>query len=272
MTYQEAEQSRVRRQHSRDAIALAMKGEWREAITVNKRIVEMFPDDVEALNRLGRAHMELAEYDGAEEAYRKALALDSYNGIAQKNLQRLAHLKKSKTTQQAGTHRLDPQYFIEDIGKAGVVQLREMATPEVLARVVAGDVVQLKAQGTDMAVETPQGEYLGRVDPRHGQRLVRLMKGGNRYSAAVVSSTERTVSVIIRETRQHPSLVGQMSFPTRGVEGVRSDLSDRVIRREIEQEESLTGDPGYTVVGGEETEVLAEDRSSSDDYEEDSEN
>ena len=67
-----------------------------------------------------------------------------------------------------------------------------------------------------MMVENSRGEYLGRVDPRHAQRLVRLMEGGNQYSAAVVSSTEDMVTVIIREIYQHPSQAGSSPSRRRG--------------------------------------------------------
>jgi hypothetical protein len=271
MAYQEEEQSRIRRLNSREAIALALKGQWREAVAVNQSIIDRFANDVEALNRLGRAHMELGEYPEAEAAYRRTLEVDSYNAIAQKNLQRLALLKKAKGSKQPVVHKLEPQVFIEEIGKAGVIHLTDLASAGVLARVVAGDIVNLKVKGTNLAVETPRGGYLGLVEPRHGQRLIRMIKGGNKYSAAIVSSTDKSVSVIIRETYQHPNQVGQLSFPTRGIEGTRTDMSDRVIRREIEQEESLLGETGYTVVGGEESEVLQEEpveRDFDDDQEE----
>jgi hypothetical protein len=96
------------------------------------------------------------------------------------------------------------------------------------------------------------------------------MRGGNRYTGAIVSSTEKSATVIVREVYQDPSQAGQFSFPARGIEGVRSDITDRVIRRELEQEEALLGEPGYTVVGGEEAEVLVEEPIK-DDFEEDSE-
>ena len=242
-----------------EAIALALRGQWREAIAVNKSIIEIFAKDVEALNRLGRAYMELGEYKEAEASYRRTLEIDSYNSIAQKNLQRLALLKKTKTSQQTVAHKLEPQAFIEEIGKAGVVQLNNLASPQVLAKVVAGDVVNLRINGNNLVVETLRGGYLGHVETRHGQRLIRLIKGGNKYSAAIVSSADRSVSVIIKEIFQHPSQAGQLSFPTRGIEGGRIDISDRAIRREIEQEESFLGEPGYTVVGGEDSEIPMEE-------------
>jgi len=68
MTYQEEEQSRLRRQASKEAITLALQGQWKEAIAINLTLIEKFPSDVEALNRLGRAYMELGEYKEAEGA------------------------------------------------------------------------------------------------------------------------------------------------------------------------------------------------------------
>lgn len=270
--YQEEEQSRLRRQASKEAITLALQGNWKEAIAINKTLIEKFPADVEALNRLGRAHMELSEYKDAEAAYRKTLEVDQYNAIAQKNLQRLSYLKKTKSGPAGGeaTHKLEPQQFIEEIGKAGVVNITNLAKPALLARFVAGDIVALKVVENNLTITNSKGEQLGVVEPRHGQRLVRLIRGGNKYTASIVSSTDKAVTVIIRETYKDPSQLGQLSFPTRGIEAARPDIADRVIRREMEQEDASNGDAGYTVVGGEEPEALAE-RRVDDDFDEDGE-
>ena len=271
MAYHEEEKTKLRRLQSREAGNLAIQGNWREAVDVNKKLVELFPQDVEAYNRLGRAYIELGQYDEAEKAYRQTLLIDSYNAIAQKNIQRLALLKKTKATQKGDTRKVAPQTFIEEIGKAGVMQLHNLAKPVVLARVAAGDEVRLKSKGINLVVESLRGEYIGTVEPKYGQRIVRLINGGNKYSGAIVSSSEKAVNVIIRETYQHPSQTGQLSFPTRGVETPRPGITDRVIRREIEQEENLTGDTGYTVVGGgDDTEVLHEEPMEND-FDDDSE-
>ncbi|HEY40495.1 MAG TPA: tetratricopeptide repeat protein [Dehalococcoidia bacterium] len=263
MTYQEEEWSRLRRQSTKQAISLAMEGSWKEAIAVNQSILEAFPDDVEALNRLGRAYLELGEYQEAEAAYRRTTEIDPYNAIAVKNLQRLTHLKEVAVAGEIDADRLEPQYFIEEIGKAGIIQLVELAPPEVIARLVAGDRVQLRIDGTDLIVENSRGTYLGRVEAEHGQRLARLMAGGNRYSAAVVSLADGAVRVIIREVFRDPSQAGRLSFPSRGVRVTRPDYSERAIRRELEQEASR--EYGYTVVGGgDEMEILSEDSSDDD--------
>ena len=259
MTYQEEEQVRLRRQGSKQAIALAMQGRWREAIAVNKNLIESFPSDVDAYNRLGKAYMELGEYSQAREAYERAIEIAPYNTIARKNLRRLAHLGETLVGPERDSHKVEPQHFIEETGKAGEVDLYHLAPPEILATMVAGDRVYLKIDGSSLIVENGRGEYLGQVVPKHGQRLIKLMEGGNEYAAAILSSTEDKISVIIREVYQDPSQVGRPSFPPKGVESLRPYIGDRIIRRELEYEEALPTEPGYTIIGGEEGELLPEE-------------
>jgi tetratricopeptide (TPR) repeat protein len=239
MAYQEEEQVRLRRQRSKHAIALAMQGRWREAVAANQEIIASFPNDVDAYNRLGRAYIELGEYSAAKEAYGRALELDPYNIIAQKNLRRLSYLGEAVVGVGADSDRAEPQHFIEETGKAGVVNLYHLAPRETLARMVAGDRVYLKVDGSGLTVGNARGEYLGQVEPKHGQRLIKLMEGGNQYTAAIVSSAEDRVLVIIREVYQDPSQAGLLSFPPKGGESLRPYLSDKMLRRELEDIETL---------------------------------
>jgi len=271
MTYQEEERTRLRRQSSKQAINLAMEGRWREAIAANKNLIESFPSDVDAHNRLGRAHMELGEYSLAKEAYQKAVEIDPYNIIAQKNLGRLSHLGETTEEESGRVDRVEPQQFIGEFGKAGVVDLRRLAPPEILAKTVAGSKVNLRIEEPHLIVENGRGEYLGQVDPRHGQRLIKLISGGNKYEAAIISSSEEAVTVIIREVYQHHTQAGQLSFPSRDPDSIRTYAGDRIgdmmIRRQLEYlevEESLPGETGYAIVDGDDIEVLQEESGDDD--------
>jgi tetratricopeptide (TPR) repeat protein len=250
MAYQEEEQVRLRRQRSKQAIALAMQGRWREAVAANQEIIASFPHDVDAYNRLGRAYIELGDYAQAKESYERAIEFDPYNIIAQKNLRRLPYLGEGGS--EADSDRAEPQHFIEETGKAGAVNLYRLAPPGVLARMAAGNKVYLKVDGSGLTVTNARGEYLGQVEPRHAQRLVKLMGGGNQYAAAIVSAAEDRVLVIIREVYQDPSQAGVLSFPPRGGESLRPYVSGKMLRRELEHieaeaeepEEKETGDKG----------------------------
>ena len=259
MSYQDEEQVRIRRQHGKQAIALAMQGRWKEAVAANKSLIESFPNDVEAYNRLGRAYMELGEYPQAREAYGRTLELDPYNSIAKKNLRRLSHLGEAMVRPKDDAHKVEPQHFIEEIGKAGVINLYKLAPKEILARVVAGDSVYLRVSGPSLMVENSRGEYLGQVEPRHGQRLIKLMEGGNKYTAAIISSTEEMVTIIIREGYQDPSQEGRLSFPPKGFGRIRPYVSDRIFKRELAYEKEAVEESGYPVISGGEVELLPEE-------------
>ncbi len=238
MSYEER-QTRLKRVHEKEAIALAMQGRWQEATTLNKRIIESFPNDVDAYNRLGRAYMELGDYSLAREAYSRAMELDPANTIAAKNLHRLSQLGETAVGARRDSPHAEPHDFIEEMGKTGVINLLFLAPPAVVVRMVAGNEVYLKIDGTNLVVENGQGEYLGQIEPKHAQRLIKLMKGGNKYSAAIVSSAEDRLTIIIRESYQHPSQAGQLSFPPRGLEKLQPYVSGRMFRQELEEERGL---------------------------------
>lgn len=244
MPDREEDKARLRRKASQEAISLAMQSLWQEAVTVNQSILELFPTDIDAYNRLGRAFMELGEFAKAKEAYSRGLELDPNNAIAQKNLQRLSLLPASKVKVKQvkvkeERREVAPDLFIGEMGKAGVVNLQNLAPGEVLARMAAGNQVDLKVRGQRLIIENEQGEYLGLVEPPHGFRLARLIEGGNKYTAAIVNIDNNTARVIIREVFQHPSQIGRPSFPVRAVEGFQPHVKDTLLRHEAVEEEAL---------------------------------
>ncbi len=260
MTPNDEKLTRYREQRSKEAIDLAMQARWQEAVDVNKEIIGSFPEDVETYNRLGRAYMELGKFAKAKEAYRQTVKLEPYNAIANRNLRRLNDLKETDKA-EVETEKVEPEQFIEEIGKAGVVTLVDLAQKEKRALTVAGDKANLKLEGSYLVVENGRGEYLGKVDPKQATRLIRLMLGGNKYSAVVVKSAADGMTVMVRETYQHPSQAGKLSFPPKGMEEFRSFGSDRLVKSESEEED----DSGYTIIGGDEVEVLPEEAGVDDD-------
>ncbi len=239
MPDREEDKARLRRKASQEAISLAMQSRWQEAVAVNESIIELLPTDIDAYNRLGRAFMELGEFAKAKEAYNRTLELDPNNSIAQKNLQRLSLLPDSKVRVKEKRREVSPDLFIGEMGKAGVVNLQNLAPREVLARMAAGNQVYLKVRRQQLIVENEQEEYLGLVEPPHGFRLARLIEGGNKYAAAIVNIDNDSAKVIIREVFQHPSQVGRLSFPVKAVEGFQPHIKDTLLRHEAVGEEAL---------------------------------
>ncbi|HXG41256.1 MAG TPA: tetratricopeptide repeat protein [Dehalococcoidia bacterium] len=232
----ELEQRSLLRQQTELAIRLAREGRWEEAALVNRAIVDAFPEEVEAYNRLGKALLELGRYAEAREAYTRALELDPHNAIARRNLSRIHLLEAEGARATAGgprARKLPPEMFIEETGKTCITTLAR-PNREAAARLSAGDEVFLRPEGGSLLVLGPDGETLGEVEPRLGQRLVRLMEGGNRYVAAMSSLTDTgDVRIFIREVFQHPSQAGRPSFPPqRSAETFRPYTKERLIRQD----------------------------------------
>jgi len=215
----------------KQAIDLAVQGKWRDAVAVNKSLIEDHAvSDVDTFNRLGRAYLEVGELEPARQAYTRALDLDKCNIIARKNLDRLQKLEVAAVGVTGMPARFEPGGFLEETGKAGVVTLLHPGEDCVLAALVPGDRVQLKAESKKLQVRNNLGELIGLVEPKHASRLLRLMAGGNRYSAFLISN-DGILTVMIRELYQDPSQAGHVSFPPRRVDNLLRALNESASRR-----------------------------------------
>ena len=218
MNLNSEDKARIKRDKAKDAIALALASRWEEAIDLNREIVEDFPRDVEASNRLGKALSELGQYKEAKDAFSQALKISPANSIARKNLQRLAHLKEEAAVPKHGS-KVPPQHFIEERGKTATVSLNNLPTDGGHLRMAPGDALDLRISGDLLTVESPEGHYLGEIEPKLGQRLTRLIQGGNGYTVAVTSVQEQSLVIMLKETYQHRSQYGTLSFPNKQPEG-----------------------------------------------------
>lgn len=227
---------RFKKEKAKEAIDLALKGCWEDAVEANRQVLRMFPDDIESLNRLGKALVEMGQHEDARDAFEATLRLSPHNTIAKKNLERLE--KSGGCARQGEIQRkLAPQRFVEESGRSGVTVLGKVAPNEVLGKVSPGDGVGLELEGNAMVVKVVGGEYLGQVEPKLATRLSRLMRGGNRYEGAVVSVSPEQIAVLLVETYRHPDLEGIASFPTRNTGEYRSVFQDTVLEYSMEDDE-----------------------------------
>src|SRR4051794_31961046 len=127
--FQSEDRQRIRRLRTEKAIQLAMQNRWQEAAEINRSLLEIFPEDVDTLNRLGKSLMELGQYADARAQYKKAAGIDPSNGIAVKNLARLTKLADESADAPTTVHSkpVDPNLFIEESGKTAVTELVDVA-------------------------------------------------------------------------------------------------------------------------------------------------
>ena len=235
---------KLKRDLSREAVNLALQGEWERATEVNKAILELFADDVEAMNRLVKALIELGSYLDARAVLNQACEVAPYNNIAKKNLARLDQLTANPDSANQGNHRQTkkttgaPHIFIEESGKSATTILRNTTANKAVLHLSPSDRVVLSRDKNTVIVRTLEGDLLGRLEPKLGNRISRLIDGGNKYAAAVVTVNGQEVSVIIRETFKHRSLQNVCSFPYKAKEEDRVLLNETVARFMREEDDS----------------------------------
>lgn len=254
MMNQAEDRMRLRRVLPERAIALAMENRWSEAADVNRKIIELYPNDADAYNRLGKALLEMGRYRDALATYQRAVELDPNNMIAKKNVERLAHLadkapeptrlQPAAQAKPAEAARINPTMFIEETGKTGVTTLVNLGPPELLIEVTAGDNVELRVNGSKLEVYDEDGQYVGQVEPKLAKRLIGLIETSNRYTAAVTTVGDRGISIIIRETYQHPSNRGKFSFPPKALPtgAYRPYMREGALRAGMEEDEDAMYD------------------------------
>ena len=218
--------TRTRKQRIESAIAHALERRWERAAAENRALLKEQPDDLEAANRLGKALTELGHVKAAIAAYKRSLEIDSANPIARKNLAKLeatpAAAQKSRKAPAGEAIRTD--MLIDESGKSALLTLHK-PNSRGLKRLSPGDPVQLEPSEHGVNVKSSTRALLGHLEPRAGQRLQRLIEGGNRYEATIRSIGEDGVTISVRETYRDPSLLDEASFvPPAAAERKRSSL------------------------------------------------
>lgn len=190
------------------AIQATLTGDWESAIKLNKTLVNENPQDVEALNRIALAYTVVGKAKNAKDYYQKVLEIDPLNSIAIKNL------NKIKANLSGGGGGLIIQVnniFLEETGKTKVVELINLAQPEILLTLRTGQLLDLSAKRLKIFIS--QGKkYVGVLPDDIGKRLIKFIKGGNKYEAYVKSASHQHVTIFLRELKKSTKFKDQPSF------------------------------------------------------------
>jgi hypothetical protein len=256
---------KTRRQIDEEARKAALDGDWNGAIALNQELLERFPRDAEAYNRLGRALLELHKLSASYDAYSAALKIDPANMIARRNLQRLELLRHTHGGDESNGAEVDPtpviprtNVFIEEVGKTWVDELVNPAVLETLAEVSAGQHLQLVVEAGRLIVAREDGVRLGEIESKTAERLIELIAGGNRYEVYALGLSSSSVRVIIREVFKDPKLANRVSFP-RQISYTRAYLRDRDQLRLRDEADFLFSDEDDEDIDEEESGSLSPD-------------
>jgi tetratricopeptide (TPR) repeat protein len=262
------ETPKTKRQLTAEAQASALSGNWEHAITLNDQMLERFPRDPEALNRKGRALIELRQLGAAREAYSEALKADPANMIARRNLQRLEMLYNRAEGLPEGVETAvstipNSAVFVEEVGRTWV---DELANPEdlgILAEVSPGAKLVLSVEDGRLVVRSDDGRRLGEIEERTGSRVIDLIDGGNRFEIYALGVSGHSLRVILRETFRDPAQAELIAFP-RQVRATQDLMRERELL--FQRDEFVFGEDDDDDADDADDDVADDDDSDDDDH------
>lgn len=199
------------------AITAALRCEWNQALSINKKIIKSDPDNVDCLNRLGKAYLELGRLTPAKKAFERSLKLDPYNTIAQKNLKKVATFKKNgrakfDLSSDGQNSLVSADLFLEEPGTTRLVNLIKVAEPAKLMIFSPGQVVRLLIKVRRIYVVDSNNQYLGALPDDIGFHLRKLLAGGNRYLTIIKSVKPNGLMILVKEVFRSKKFKNQASF------------------------------------------------------------
>ncbi len=200
------------------AILAALSQNWQVALTHNQTILLENPNDIDALNRITYAYIQMAEYKKARTYGLRVIALDKYNAIALKNLQKIklrqsVKKKPDSSNMLYGKGSISPALFLEEPGRTKLVSLVNVAPKNILCTLSIGDHVSLVIKKRQIEARTGGKIYLGAFPDDLGFRLRRLVKYGNQYEAYIKSVGKNSIIVFIKEVKRSKRFRNQPTFP-----------------------------------------------------------
>jgi tetratricopeptide (TPR) repeat protein len=194
------------------AIQTALTGDWKNAISLNKKLLDENPLDIDTLNRLALAYAISGKPRDAKIAYQRVLDIDPLNPIALKNAKRLKD--KTFSTNKTGNGSLQiSNNFLEETGKTKVIELVNTAQPKIIQTLRTGKFVSLCIKRSRIFVLVDEDQYIGVLPDDIGRRLIKFLKSGNKYDAYIKSANPHHVVIFIKETKRssrykdHPSFL-----------------------------------------------------------------
>jgi tetratricopeptide (TPR) repeat protein len=270
-TQQNQTKQPTKRQMVEQARDVALTGDWEQALDINTRFLERFPRNAEALNRKGRALIELGRLQEAWDTYSEALNADPANMIARRNLQRLEMLASVDVSDRATEEQIpSPRagVFVEEIGKTWVDELTRAADDPELATVSPGEQLTFAVENGRVIVSSRAGKVLGELEQRIAQRLIDLLEAGNRYEMYALGMSGHSLRYILREVYQDPAMAGQLGLP-RQSRATMDLMREREILSQREEADFSFGDEDEDVE--EDDDETEEDEAEEDDREIDEE-
>ncbi|OGK31617.1 hypothetical protein A3B02_01815 [Candidatus Roizmanbacteria bacterium RIFCSPLOWO2_01_FULL_42_14] len=219
------------------AVDAALQHSWEKAIALNRTILDLSPQSIDAFLALGFAYLQLGNLKDAKEYYRLALRIDPSNIIAKNNIEKINILsKKGERIEKPGKRSvlLSPDLFMTVKGKTRTVTLINLGQADVLAQLQVGEIVLLQVRKRRLEVRNHMSEYIGCLPDDISKRLIFFLEAKSEYETIIKEATKHSVEVFIKERKKGAKVRNFISFP----DNIQDDMK-RIIGKTEDDEENV---------------------------------
>jgi hypothetical protein len=201
-------------QLEKQSIQAALTQDWNKASTLNQKILKIDDKNIEALNRLAKAKIELRIFDEAKAILEKVLNLDKFNSIAKANLERAqrTQTKKTKADFSTSISKIQIVSFIEEPGKTKTVTLVNLGERQSTDCLQSGEEIKFHPLKRKIKVLSLEGNYLGSLPEDISLTLSHHINLGSKFQGFIKGCNTKQINVFIKEVSKSPKLKGVAPF------------------------------------------------------------
>jgi len=219
------------------AVDAAISLHWKEAITLNKKIAEIDPQNLATYLRLGFAYLQQNDIQSAKKYYNKALKIQPKSSVALENIERIKVLQeKGGGKNKLGVSSISPAQFIEITGKTKTINLVNPGQKNALAKLIVGQKVILCIKRRKLEIRSQSNEYIGTLPDDISRRLISFIKAKSEYATYIKEANLKNVVIFIKEEFKGKSVSNNVSFPINFQKALEINNQDTTQNTDEEEE------------------------------------
>lgn len=212
---------------SKKAVKEALKGNWKAAIQLNTEILERNPKDLDAKVRLGRAYIQIKEFEKAKKIFKDVLKEDPINAVAQKNLE----MAKNRRAESSNGVEIKTKALLKEPGTTTEVTFNTFGKFKSL---IPGENIILKTKKKSIDVYKENGKriMIGSIEDKN---IVQKLNHAEDKEMAITAH-------FIREKDKRATIIIKCSEPI--FKADRQDIRPYIHSGAIDEPELETGEAG----------------------------
>jgi tetratricopeptide (TPR) repeat protein len=196
------------------AVEKAVEGNYEEAISINKQILEEDAEDIQALMQLAHAYWQIGNLSEAKAYYKKTLAINPNHNLATKRLSLLnAITAKDLPTLKDNKGKIVPiTDLIEEPGKTKIIKLSHVGKPHDISMLSIGEEIFLNIRKRKIEIRDICDNFIGYLPDDISRRLIEFIQNKGVYEAFVFSIDRNEIKVFVREVKRSPKFKNSSTF------------------------------------------------------------